>query len=117
VLIIGVPTFIALRKLRRESWSSLSVSGLLLGALPNVFFWPTRLEGYSAGQNWHGKYVETYVNGAPTVYAWYTYAEGVSFFSLHGLVGALAFYGVWRWRERPNEAFSRPPPAAAEFQR
>jgi hypothetical protein len=103
VLILGIPAFFMLHKLHREGWVSLAIAGLLLGALPAAFSWPSHLEGFSAGQNWHGKYVETYVNGAPTTYAWFTYGEGVLFFALHGLVGALVFYAVWRRRERPNK--------------
>jgi hypothetical protein len=102
VLFLGIPTFLALQKLRRDGWGSLALAGFVLGALPNAFAWPRHLEGYSAGHNWHGKYVDTYVNGVPTTYAWFTYAEGVVFFALHGLVGALVFYAVWRWRQRPN---------------
>ena len=105
VLVLGVPTFLALRRFGREGWGSLAAAGALLGALPSAFSWPRTMEGFSAGQNWHGKYVETYVNGAPTTYAWLTYGESVLFFALHGLVGALVFYGVWRWRRRPNQSF------------
>jgi hypothetical protein len=103
VLILGIPAFLMLHELHREGWVSLATAGLVLGALPAAFSWPSHLEGFSAGQNWHGKYVETYVNGAPTTYAWFTYGEGVLFFALHGLVGVLVFYAVWRRRERPNK--------------
>jgi hypothetical protein len=104
VLLLGVPAFLALRKLRRESWRSLAIVGFALGALSAASSWPSRLDGYSASQNWHGQYVETYVNGAPTAYAWFTYAEGVALFALHGVVGALVFYGVWRWRQYPKQS-------------
>lgn len=104
VLVLGVPSFLALRRFRREGWGSLAAVGAILGAVPAVFSWPRPLEGYSAGQNWHGKYVETYVNGVPTTYAWLTYGEGVVFFALHGLVGALVFYSVWRWGQRPDQS-------------
>lgn len=77
----------------------MAIAGLCLGMLPPALSWPRRLEGYSAGQNWHGKYVDTYVDGVPTSYAWLTYAEGVLYFGLHGLVGALAFYAVLRYKE------------------
>lgn len=105
VLALGVPVFLTLRRFRREGWGSLAAAGSLLGALPIAFSWPRTLEGYSACQNWHGKYVETYVTGTPTTYAWLTYGESVLFFALHGLVGALVFYGVWRWRQSPNQSF------------
>ena len=48
VLILGIPTFLMLRKLRREGWVSLA---LVLGALPPAFSWPRRLEGLSAARN------------------------------------------------------------------
>jgi hypothetical protein len=73
--------------------------------LSGAFPWPSHMQGYSAGRNWHGKYIDTYVNGVPTDYAWFIYAEGIVFFALHGLMGALAFYGVWRWRQRSNPSF------------
>jgi hypothetical protein len=108
VLLLGIPTFLALRKLHRDGWNSLAVAGLLLGALPVALSWPGHLEGFSAGQNWHGKYVQTYVNGNPTSYAWLTYGENVAFFALHGLVGALVFYTVWRWGQRPDNRWTGP---------
>lgn len=99
VLTLGIPAFLLLQRLRLLNRFSLAATGSFLGSLPMAFSWPCALEGYSAGQNWHGTYVETYINGAPTMYAWLTFAEGVLFFALHGLVGATAFYAVWRMQE------------------
>lgn len=96
VLMFGIPAFLILFRLRREGWISLGSVGLVLGALPVAYFWPSRLQGYSSGHTWHGKYVDVYINGRPTMYAWITYGENVLFFGLHGLVGALVFYAVWR---------------------
>lgn len=96
ILLLGIPTFLLLRKFGLVNWTSLGIAGLCLGMLPAALSWPRRLAGYSAGQNWHGHYVDTYIQGVPTVYAWLTYAEGVLFFGLHGLSGALVFYAVWR---------------------
>ena len=95
-LFLGIPTFLMLRKFAYLNWTSLSIAGLLLGMLPAALSWPRTLEGYPSGQNWHGTYVDTYVNGVPTTYAWLTYAEGVLLFGVHGLVGALVFYAVWQ---------------------
>lgn len=100
VLLLGIPIFLVLQKFHRVSWSSLAISGFLLGGLLAAFSWPKHLEGFSAGLNWHGTYVNTYVNGIPTKYAWFTYAEGILFFALHGLVGALMFYAVFRKQKR-----------------
>jgi len=109
VLLLGVPTFLVLRRFHRLSWVSLAIAGVMLGALPAVFSWPRVLEGYSAGQSWHGRYVDTYINGLPSPYAWLIYGEGVAFFALHGLVGALVFYVVWRARVRPYSSFKPKP--------
>jgi hypothetical protein len=109
-LLIGIPVFLALRKFQRDGWTSLGVAGFLTGALPFVFSWPSRMEGYSSGQNWHGKYVALYIDGTPTKYAWLTYAENLALFGLHGSIGALVFYAVWRRLDRtqplaqPSEA-------------
>jgi hypothetical protein len=113
VLILGIPAFLILRKFQREGWGSLAIAGLVLGALPVVFSWPRSLEGFSSGHNWHGKYVETYVNGTPTTYAWLTYGENILFFGLHGLAGALVFYAVWRRLERPNNSLQTTPQSGA----
>jgi hypothetical protein len=103
VLILGIPTFLLLRKFQRMGWTSLAIAGFVLGALPiAALSCPHRLEGYSSGGNWHGKYVDIYINGAPTTYAWLIYGENVMYFGLHGLVGALVFYAVWRKLDRPN---------------
>jgi len=100
VFLLGIPTFLVLQRFDRVNWASLSISGFFLGGLSVAFSWPSHLEGFSAGQNWHGTYVNTYIDGIPTRYAWLTYAEGVLFFSLHGLVGALVFHAVFRKQER-----------------
>lgn len=102
VLLLGIPAFLLLRKYKKDSWVSLAISGAILGALPVSLSWPRGLEGLSAGQNWHGKYVDTYINGMPTKYAWLTYGENVMYYGLHGLAGALVFYAVMRRLERPN---------------
>ncbi len=96
VLVLGVPTFLLLRKIGRVNWTSLAIAGFCLGMLPVAFFWPRHVEGYSAGGTWHGKSVATYIDGVPTSYAWLAYAEDVFYFGVHGLIGALIFYAVWR---------------------
>lgn len=50
VLILGIPTFMMLRKSRRDSWFSLALVGFVLGVLPVSFSWPRSYEGYSAGK-------------------------------------------------------------------
>lgn len=93
---MGIPVFLLLRKFHRDSWASVGAAGALIGALPYAFFWPTQMQGYSAGNNWHGTYVDTYINGSPTIYAWLQHGEDVLWFAIHGAIGALAFYASWR---------------------
>jgi hypothetical protein len=106
VIVLGIPAFILLRKFNREGWTSLAIAGFVLSAVPVAFSWPRRIDGHSSSNNWHGYFVETYVNGMPTTYAWLEYFEGVIYFGLHGLIGALVFYAVWRRldkRKKPIE--------------
>jgi hypothetical protein len=107
VLILGVPVFLLLRRYQRVGWRSLALAGALLGGSLAVFSWPREIEGYSAGHSWHGRHVDTYIDGIPTTYAWLTYGENVLFFALHGLIGALVFYAVWRRQEGPNNSLKR----------
>ncbi|AVP96830.1 hypothetical protein C7S18_06270 [Ahniella affigens] len=102
VLIFGIPVFLILRRIKRVGWVSLGVSGALLGGMLAAFSWPRTIDGYSAGHTLHGKFVATYVDGVPTTYAWLTYGESVLWFAMHGLIGALVFWAVWRVRERPK---------------
>jgi len=96
VLLLGIPAFLLLRRFERANWTSLAIAGFALGALPiAALSRPDTLSGYSAGQNWHGHYVETYISGVPTQYAWFIYGENVLHFGIHGLAGALVFYAVW----------------------
>jgi hypothetical protein len=106
VFFLGIPTFILLRKFNRDGWFSLGISGFLLSAVPAAFFWPQQNESYSASSNWHGKFIKTYIEGLPTNYAWLIYFENIFFYGLHGLIGALVFYAVWRRldkRKKPIE--------------
>jgi hypothetical protein len=101
VILLGIPAFLLLRRFGHDGWFSLGTIGFLLGAVPSALvFWPRRLSGYSAGENWHGHFEHTYVNGEPTIYAWYDYLENVAIFGLHGLVGALVFFAIIRISRR-----------------
>jgi len=106
VLLLGIPTFLLLRKYERVNRTTLAIAGICLGMMPTALGWPRNLGGYSSAQNWHGKYVYTYINGVPTSYAWLNYVEDVLYFGAHGLIGALVFYVVWRHLERSAEVDS-----------
>jgi hypothetical protein len=107
VMCLGIPTFILLRKLNRDGWLSLGISGFLLSAVPVAFLWPQKIDGYSSGSNWHGKFVNSYIDGLPTNYAWFIYFENVFFYGLHGLIGALVFYAVWRRVDKRNKPIEK----------
>lgn len=93
---LGLPAFFLLHRYRLDSWLTIAAAGIILGALPLGIFWPRQLPGYSAGNNWHGTYVETYTDGEPTRFAWFQYVERLAVYSPHGLAGALMFYAIWR---------------------
>jgi hypothetical protein len=95
-LLLGIPAFLLLDRFGRTSWTSLAIAGATLGMLPEALSWPRDLQGYSSGLNWHGKYVDMYIRGIPTTYAWLNYGENVFYFGMHGLIGALVFYATWR---------------------
>ena len=100
VAVLGIPIFLILRWLHRARALSLSMSGFFAGAIPlAIYTWPvtSSYSGYSSGGNWYGRYVEFFVNGNPTAYGWLNYAHGVAMFGLHGLIGGLMFFWVWRY--------------------
>ncbi|WP_028101943.1 hypothetical protein [Pseudoduganella violaceinigra] len=96
VLVLGIPTFLLLRRSARLGWLSVGLTGFMLGGFLAALFWPHALSSDSASQNWHGKDVEMYIDGSPTIYAWLSYGENIIYYGLHGLVGAVVFYAVWR---------------------
>ena len=110
VVLIGIPAFMVLRRLKCLSWLSLGAVGFfsaaLLPTLSLLVF--GSCPGCSSGGMWHGRYVDFVINGETTFYGWLSHAESSIFFGLHGLAGALAFYFVWR-RLGPNNSFKPKP--------
>lgn len=97
ILMLGLPAFILLLRYKRVSLLSLSLTGFVAGALSSgVISFPRRLEGYSSGQDWHGKYVELYVNGEPTQFAWLAYAESCVYMGFYGLLTAAVAWATWQ---------------------
>jgi len=96
VVLVGIPAALLLRHIKCLSWWSLGAVGFFVAALPVAIFGWSEYPGYSSGGNWYGTPVEFVVNGQKTFYGWLEYAQGVLFFGLHGLAGALAFYFIWR---------------------
>jgi hypothetical protein len=99
VIVLGLPIFFTLRYFKRDNWWTLAVSGFLAGGFPiGLLSWPSYFSSgdSSYSGNWHGRYVDFVVHGTPTIYGWLSYAEGTLISGLHGLIGALAFFFVWR---------------------
>ena len=100
IVVVGVPTFLVLRRFGRDTPGRVAASGAVLAALPMALLvWP-RYDSdpgasFSSGGNWYGRYVDFVVDNKPTVYAWLAYAENIVFLGLHGLVAALVFRWVW----------------------
>ena len=104
IIFLGLPLFIFLLRRNSLTLAHTAVAGLLTGALSNaVISYPRTLEGYSSGQNWHGKYVDIYVNGEPTYYAWLTYAESCVYMGIYGLLTAATAWLVWRSMSETQE--------------
>jgi len=96
VVVLGVPLFFLLKRFGKATKASVSGLGLALAILPVfVMGWPRHMKGYSSGGNWHGAYVEFYLHGVPTTYAWLSFAENVFWYGAHGLFGALLFYIIY----------------------
>lgn len=108
VLILGVPAFLLLRKLRAIHWWSTIGVGFLLGAFPiAVISWPYRFAGMSASSNG----VQTIINGTPTSAGWLEYVSALSFVGGCGALGAAAFWLVWRTHE-PQPSLQADGPAS-----
>jgi hypothetical protein len=95
VVILGVPAFLLLRKLRGIRWWSTIGTGFILGSLPvAILTWPLRYPELRTSASVDG--VQTMVDGTPTVAGWVQYASGFSTVGFLGAVGALAFWVVSR---------------------
>jgi hypothetical protein len=99
VLLVGLPVFALLRQYGHASMRSTVLAGLVIGAVPIlVLGWPLHglYGGYSSGGDWFGHTVDFYRNGVPTYYAWLDYAVNAIRLAIHGAIGAMLFYWVWR---------------------
>ena len=119
VLALGIPLFLILRRINRATWPLVSAAGFTAGAIPvAIYSWPLwssskgSYSGYSGG-NWHGKYVEFTRDGEHTIYGWFSYAESVLMFGVHGLAGAIVFYCVLHKFQRPHQVAPGDAPKAA----
>ena len=110
VIVLGVPIFLLLRHLGHARVGPVSLSGLLVGAIPiAIYSWPLRFTcaGCFHSGTWHGSHVDFEVNGVPTLYGWLRYLEGVLVWGVHGLIGAFIFFLVWRRMHGRNNALEQ----------
>ena len=111
VVFIGVPATLFLASSNKLRWWVLGLIGFVSAGAPIALSTPGGGSGYSSGGNWYGESVQFVVNGEPTLYGWLNYVQSILFFGLHGLVGALVFYVIWRRSMGPNTSF-KPTPSA-----
>jgi hypothetical protein len=100
ILVLGVPTFLFLRRIGRLTWAPLSLSGFVAGFVPiglATLPYPGRYPGFSSGGNWHGRYVSFDENGVATLYGWLNFLEGCISFGLLGCVAAVTFWQTWAY--------------------
>ena len=71
------------------------------------------MPGFSSGGNWYGQYFDFVKDGEYTIYGWLNYAEGILWFGIHGLAGAMVFYRVWltRSESKPGASANESRPA------
>lgn len=108
VAVLGVPLFLALKRMGRLGWRSILLAGLLAAAVPYAIFafppWPDSTGvRVSYGEKWHGTYREFIVDGVYTIYGWLNYLEGIVLFGIQGLAGAAMFYFVWLKTHEPKQ--------------
>lgn len=101
VIVLGLPTFLVLKKLKAVHWWSTIGVGFLLAAVPPaIFTWPLRYSELHTSASVNG--VQTMIDGTPTIAGWLHYLYGFSFMGACGAVGALAFWLVWRSAPQPS---------------
>lgn len=88
---VGMPLYIFLRYLQRESLISLLIVGGFAGLAPTaLLFYPWDRRG-SGSSVWMGK-VAHILDGAPTQAAWVSYYEGLYLAGVLGVLGGASFW-------------------------
>lgn len=96
ILVFGLPIFHLLRRRGKASKVVLGVAGAITAlAISAILTFPIYSPGFSAGQSYYGEYREMVVDGIPTFWGWVSYVEGILMYSIHGMLGALAFRFGW----------------------
>jgi hypothetical protein len=108
ILLLGLPLMLVLVKARFFRWWPMALVGTLAGSVMAGWRGPGSDPGTSYGGSWYGQYRQFVIDGEPTFYGWLNYAQSLTTFALHGLIGATAMYWAWR-RLSPNNS-SKPTP-------
>ncbi|MEL7185868.1 MAG: hypothetical protein AAFN50_05460 [Pseudomonadota bacterium] len=96
ILLIGIPVFHLLRRRGAASKRVLGLAGAVAAlAISAVLTWPIHSEGFSTGQNYYGVFRDMNIDGVPTFWGWVRYVEDLLMFSIHGLLGGMAFGFGW----------------------
>lgn len=89
--VVGMPLYLLLRYLQRESLVSLAIVGVLAGLVPTaLLFYPWDGRG-SGSKVWIGN-VAHILDGVPTQAAWISYYDGLYLAGALGLLGGACFW-------------------------
>jgi hypothetical protein len=94
VVLLGLPSFLILRRFKVLRWWSVCLAGFVCGTIPMaIISWPYSASAGTSYTAWDGsKMVEYLVNDVPTVAGWWSYAYGAAGV---GALGAVAALGSW----------------------
>lgn len=108
VLLIGLPVWFLLFRLKLIRWWSSAVVGFAAGAVPMALYsWPYSKNRFSYSA-WDGaKTVQYIVDGLPTAAGWTSYLNGCAATSLLGASAAISFWFVWRQVRGPTLVFNK----------
>jgi len=109
VLLLGIPLALFLKRQGQFRWKWLALAGFAAAALPVALLGPGAGPGFSSGGNFHGRLVDFVVDGKPTIWGWLQWAQSTTYFGLHGVLAASAFWFVLRHSMAPNNS-SKPTP-------
>jgi hypothetical protein len=95
VVILGIPTYLLLRRFNAIRWWSTIGAGFVLGSISvAILTWPLRYPELRTSASVDG--VQTMIDGTPTVAGWLQYGSTVAFFGACGTIAALAFWVAYR---------------------
>ena len=108
VIVLGIPSYVLLRRIGLLRWWSLTALGYVAGCIPvAIFLWPLRYAGPGSSSQENG--VWTMIDGIPTTAGWLRYAGSVALLGMLGAVGAIAFWFSHKRLMRSNSSLERTP--------